>query len=145
MRRRKAPSSGTLPLYQQEGVDPSIPDRAGFRTKRRRHLLRQVSVWWCSLIAVALTVTTGAVWWFSHLETRKMCSYGRLNDDYCDCPDGSDEPNTSACSHLLVQQPTFHCANGSLVLFASRVSDGIQDCPDGSDEVPLPSGEWFPS
>jgi protein kinase C substrate 80K-H len=67
---------------------------------------------------------------------------GYLNDDYCDClEDGSDEPNTSACSHVLVQRPTFHCADGTAIIFASRVMDGIRDCPDGSDELemmPLP-------
>jgi len=61
---------------------------------------------------------------------------GRVNDDYCDCSDGSDEPMTSACSHLLVRKETFPCGDGSgLVIYASRVGDGIQDCPDGSDEL----------
>ena len=34
-----------------------------------------------------------------------------LNDNYCDCADGSDEPNTSACSHLLVGKRVFSCDN----------------------------------
>jgi protein kinase C substrate 80K-H len=67
-----------------------------------------------------------------------------VNDDYCDCPDGSDEPHTSACSHLLdifptedIRDPTFTCPNHGhipLIIPSSRVGDGICDCCDGSDE-----------
>jgi len=63
-------------------------------------------------------------------------SKGYVDDNYCDCSDGSDEPNTSACSNLLVQKETFHCRDGSGMIYASRVADGIKDCPDGSDERP---------
>jgi len=58
------------------------------------------------------------------------------NDDYCDCEDGSDEPGTSACSHIS-SSAQFYCVNENHIsksIFTSRVDDGICDCCDGSDE-----------
>jgi hypothetical protein len=58
----------------------------------------------------------------------------RINDNFCDCVDGSDEPGTSACAG---RGASFFCNNlggESKLLFTSRINDGICDCCDGSDE-----------
>ncbi|XP_047318041.1 glucosidase 2 subunit beta-like [Impatiens glandulifera] len=62
----------------------------------------------------------------------KKFTKSQLNDDFCDCPDGTDEPGTSACP-----KGKFYCRNtghAPLTVFSSRVNDGICDCCDGSDE-----------
>ena len=60
----------------------------------------------------------------------------RVNDDFCDCKDGTDEAATGACNN----QP-FVCPckpHTPKVVFASRVNDGICDCCDGADEYARP-------
>lgn len=62
--------------------------------------------------------------------------FDHVNDDYCDCPDGSDEPGTSACGNGM-----FYCANigfKSNFIPTYKVDDGVCDydvCCDGSDEA----------
>jgi len=63
----------------------------------------------------------------------KDIPFSRVNDDFCDCKDGSDEPGTSACPNGM-----FYCDNKphhGQKIHSSLLFDGICDCCDGSDEV----------
>ena len=69
---------------------------------------------------------------FTCLDGSATFPFELVNDDYCDCADGSDEPGTSACPN-----GRFHCPNKGHKpqdVLSSRVNDGICDCCDGSDE-----------
>ncbi|KAL9549012.1 hypothetical protein MBANPS3_005424 [Mucor bainieri] len=68
------------------------------------------------------------------LDGSKVIPHAAINDDYCDCSDGSDEPGTSACPNSL-----FYCANEGHIpayIKSYAVNDGVCDeaCCDGSDE-----------
>ncbi|CAL1281620.1 unnamed protein product [Larinioides sclopetarius] len=69
---------------------------------------------------------------FNCIDGSNTIPFSFVNDDYCDCEDGSDEPGTSACSNAF-----FHCINSghiSINIPSSRVNDNICDCCDGGDE-----------
>ncbi|TPX32453.1 hypothetical protein SmJEL517_g04457 [Synchytrium microbalum] len=71
---------------------------------------------------------------FLCLDKSAMIPFTSVNDDFCDCLDGSDEPGTSACDN-----GRFYCQNtGHIpsVIPSSKVNDGVCDpeCCSGEDE-----------
>lgn len=84
--------------------------------------------------------TSSALW--SCLDGSRSISWSAVNDDYCDCPDGSDEPGASTPSRLTLtynalilhlgtgacRNSTFFCRNIGHVgasISSTRVNDGL--------------------
>ncbi|CCD24149.1 Gtb1p NDAI_0C04900 [Naumovozyma dairenensis CBS 421] len=70
-------------------------------------------------------------------------NWDQINDNICDCPDGSDEPGTFACNlESSSSSSLFYCENDGFIprfISKSKVMDGVCDCCDCSDEALLPS------
>jgi hypothetical protein len=76
---------------------------------------------------------------FTCFDGSAKISLAFFNDGILDCPDGSDEPSTSANPNS-----TFYCGNGKILSHKVKgwsVGDGICDCCDGSDESTNPHSQ----
>ncbi|KAK4145671.1 glucosidase II beta subunit-like protein-domain-containing protein [Dichotomopilus funicola] len=137
---------------------------------RRTGALALLGVLTCNTLAVAESLPRGVGPEFAKFYSSKSVfpcisnpfitlDPSQINDNSCDCPDGSDEPGTAACSHLDALSPEqplpgsvtgttnttsalpgFWCVNaghiGAYVPFM-YINDGVCDyglCCDGTDE-----------
>ena len=66
---------------------------------------------------------------FECLDKSKAIKLSEVNDDFCDCPDASDESGTNACNN-----GRFFCKVEQKYIASFYVNDGICDCCDGADE-----------
>ncbi|KAG8815614.1 hypothetical protein FRC19_000918 [Serendipita sp. 401] len=98
------------------------------------------------------TPTSSGTW--KCLSGDKEISWAKVNDDFCDCPDGSDEPGLLNAPSVVTQQvlilflhlgtsacpnSSFYCVNEGhegASISSTRVNDGLceKECCDGSDE-----------
>jgi protein kinase C substrate 80K-H len=105
--------------------------------------------------SAAATTTADSDTLFTCADGTEQLPVAFVNDDYCDCRDGSDEPRTGACAGRRAVTTTTATAAAAAERFvcvdagggsrdagsvpASHVRDGICDCCDGSDEAPYAS------
>ncbi|EGW34535.1 uncharacterized protein SPAPADRAFT_133564 [Spathaspora passalidarum NRRL Y-27907] len=74
-------------------------------------------------------------YWHCLNDSSIRLTYNQINDNYCDCPDGSDEPGTNAC-----ENSKYYCENKGhfpAYIDSFKLNDGVCDydvCCDGSDE-----------
>lgn len=75
---------------------------------------------------------------FRCLDRSAEIPWEKLNDDYCDCSDGSDETYTTACANgkfYCTKQLRHQTGRGhDIWIVSSRLNDRICDCNDCSDE-----------
>lgn len=80
---------------------------------------------------------------FKCLENELEIKFENVNDEFCDCPDGSDEPSTNACFngvfYCKYQKRHITGRGRDISIPSSRINDKICDCCDGSDEWIDPS------
>lgn len=64
------------------------------------------------------------------------CLLAQVNDDFCDCMSGKDEPGTSACSQ---QGASFQCSDGKVAIPTSFLQDGFRYSSSYAHPIPQDS------
>lgn len=128
---REQLGSGSSRLEQQRAGGPRHRVE---KVVQRHHRLRQASQSRGKILGVPSHLLEKYLpdqeGFFLCLHSNQTVDFSKLNDDYCDCVDGTDEPSTSGCSGA---NGLFYC-NDVTAIPSSRVNDGICDCCEGIDE-----------